>query len=65
MAILIYTHNILCYGDILKIIHFYNFDSDSRFPPFLLYVGGNLGSFLNGDISVMAFKHSEIGIRGF
>ena len=22
----------------MKIIHFYNFDSDPRFPPFLLYV---------------------------
>ena len=26
------------YGEILKIIHFYHFDSDPRFPPFLLYV---------------------------
>ena len=44
---------------------FYHFDSDPRFPPFLLYVGGNLGSLLNGDVSVMAFKHNETGIRGF
>ena len=43
----------------------YHFDSDPRFPPFLLYVGGNLGSLLNGDVSVMAFKHNETGIRGF
>ena len=27
-----------CYGEILKIIHFYHFDSDPRFTPFLLYV---------------------------
>ena len=26
------------YGELLKIIHFYHFDSDPRFPPFLLYV---------------------------
>ena len=25
-------------GEILKIINFYHFDSDPRFPPFLLYV---------------------------
>ena len=43
----------------------YHFDYDPRFPPFLLYVGGNLGSLLNGDVSVMAFKHNETGIRGF
>ena len=42
-----------------------HFDSDPRFPPFLLYVGGNLGSLLNGDVSVMAFKHKETGIQGF
>ena len=29
------------------------------------YVGGNLGSLLNGDVSVMAFKHKETGVRGF
>ena len=33
---------------------FYHFDSDPRFPPFLLYMlGGNLGSLLYGDVSVM------------
>ena len=38
----------------MKIIHFCHFDSDPRFPPFLLYViGGNLGSLLYGDVSVM------------
>ena len=37
-AILIHIHNILFYGEILKIIHLYYFDSDPRFPPFLLYV---------------------------
>ena len=26
------------FREILKIIHFYHFDSDPRFPPFLLYV---------------------------
>ena len=40
-------------GEILKIIHFYHFDSDPRFPPFLLMLGGNLGSHLYGDVSVM------------
>ena len=44
---------------------FFHFDSDPRFPPFLLYVGGNLGSLLNGDVYVMAFKHNETGIWGF
>ena len=33
---------------------FYHFDSDPRFPPFLLYVRWNLGSLLYGDVSVMA-----------
>ena len=28
----------MIYGEILKIIHFYHFDSDPRFSPFLLYV---------------------------
>ena len=28
----------MIYGEILKILHFYHFDSDPRFPPFLLYV---------------------------
>ena len=37
-AILIHIHNIRFYEEILKIIHFYHFDSDPRFPPFLLYV---------------------------
>ena len=34
------THpqHILFYGEILKIITFYQFDSDPRFPPFLVYV---------------------------
>ena len=36
-AILKHIHNIQFYGDIMKIIHFYHFDSDPRFPPFLLY----------------------------
>ena len=33
------------YGEILKIIHFYNFDYDPRFPPFYYMLGGNLGNF--------------------
>ena len=33
-----HIHNICFYGEILKIIHFYHFGSDPRFPPFLLYV---------------------------
>ena len=41
-------------GEILKIINFYHFDSDPRFPPFLLLLGGNLGSLLYGDVSVMS-----------
>ena len=32
------------YGEILKIIHFYHFDSDPRFPPFLLYVRWKSGA---------------------
>ena len=33
---------------------FYHFDSDPRYTPFLLYMfGGNLGSLLYGDVSVM------------
>ena len=28
----------MIYGEILKIIHFYHFNSNPRFPPFLLYV---------------------------
>ena len=34
---------------------FYHFDSDSRFPPFYHMLGGNLGSPLYGDVSVMLF----------
>ena len=31
----------------------YHFDSDPRFPPFYYMLGGNLGSFLYGYVSVM------------
>ena len=37
-AILIHIHTILFYGEMLKIITFYHFDSDPRFSPFLLHV---------------------------
>ena len=48
----------------IEIIHFYHFDSDPRFPPFLLYVRLKSGSLLNGDVSVMKFKtSSDIGKR--
>ena len=41
------------YGEILKIIHFYHFDSDPRFPSFFYMLAGKLGSLLYGDVSVM------------
>ena len=31
----------------------YHFDSEPRFPPFYYMLGGNLGSLLYGDVSVM------------
>ena len=34
-------------------IHFYPFDSNPRFPHFYYMLGGNLGSLLYGDVSVM------------
>ena len=37
-----HIHNVLFYGEILKTIHLNHFDSDPRFPPFLLYVRENL-----------------------
>ena len=37
----------------MKVIHFYRFDSDPRFPQFYFMFGGNLGSLLYGDVSVM------------
>ena len=37
-AILIHNHNIRFYGKILNVFTFYHFDSDPRFPSFLLYV---------------------------
>ena len=37
----------------MKIIIFYHFDSDPRFPHFYYMLGGNLGSLLYADISVM------------
>ena len=39
----------MIYGEILKIIDFYHFDSDPRFPPFLLYVRWKSGvTFVRG-----------------
>ena len=47
----------------IKIFNVYHFDSDPRFPPFLLYVlGGNLGSLLYGDVSVMSADNIHFGI---
>ena len=37
----------------IKIITFYQMDSDPRFPPFYYSIGANLGSLLHGDVSVM------------
>ena len=37
---------------------FYYFDFDPRFHPFYYMLGGNLGSLLYGDVSVM------IGVKG-
>ena len=39
--------------------HFYHFDSDPDFPHFYYMLGGNLGSLLYGDVSMM---HSERGV---
>ena len=33
----------MIFGEILKITHFYYFDSDPRFQPFLLYVRWKFG----------------------
>ena len=46
---------------------FYHFDSDPRFPPFLPYIykcmlGGNLGSLLYGDVSMM-FRLVRASVR--
>ena len=42
----------------------YHFDSDPRFPSFLLYVRCNLGSLLYGDISVMRLEMLDLGSTG-
>ena len=40
----VFTHpQHMIYGDILKIIHFYHFDSDPRFSRYLLYVRWKYG----------------------
>ena len=39
----------------MKIIIFYHFDSSPDFPHFNYMLGGNLGSLLYGDVSVMIF----------
>ena len=44
--------------------HSFLFDSDPRFPPFLLYMlGANLGSLLYGGVSVMTFKAEYFDIN--
>ena len=52
-AILIHIHNIRFYGEILKIITFYHFDTNPRFTPFLLYVRCKSGVTFYGDVSVL------------
>ena len=42
-AILKHIHNIEFYGEILKFIIFCHFDTNPRFPPFLLYVRCKFG----------------------
>ena len=37
-----HIHNIRFNGEILKIIHFYHFDSDPRFPSFLAHLSRRL-----------------------
>ena len=49
-------------GQISKFFTFYHFDSDPRFPPFLLYVRWNLGSLLNGDVFVMLVAGAGINM---
>ena len=49
----------MIHGEILKIIHFYYFDSDPRFPPFYYMLGGNLGSLLYGDVAMMEKKETH------
>ena len=58
-----HINNISFYGEILKIIHFYYFDSDPRFPPFLLYVRWKSGVTFVGrcfrgavDIAILKFN---------
>ena len=50
------------FGEILKIIRFYHFDSDPRIPPFYYMLGRNLGSLLYGDVSMMA-KQAFKGLK--
>ena len=50
----------MIYREILKIIHFHHFDSDPRFPQFYYMLGGNLGSLLYGDISMMYAKGNAL-----
>ena len=52
-AILKHIHNIGFYGEILKLIIFVILISTPDFPYFYYMLGGNLGSLLYGDVSVM------------
>ena len=47
--------------DLWRNFNFLSFNTDHRFPPFLLYVnlGANLGKLLYGDVSVMINMVSE------
>ena len=49
----------MIYGEILKIILFYHFDPDPRFPPFLLYVRWKSGvTFVR-----RCFRDDKSGVR--
>ena len=55
IASVIHIHNILFYGEILKTFHFFIIlILTPDFPQFYNMIGGNLGSLLYGDVSVMA-----------
>ena len=56
VANLIHIHNIGFYGEISKFFTFYHFDFDPRFPPSYYMLGGNLGSLLYRDVSVMIIR---------
>ena len=50
----------------MKMIYFYHFDSDPRFPQFYYMLSGNLGSLVYGDVSVMhPILYSKTGVYIF